>query len=94
MRIGKVIGNIWATRKEARLGGFKLMLVQTINIHDGSLVGEPIVATDLIDAGVGETVIYVAGSSARTASGNSSLPVDATIIAIVDNYDADFGLLK
>ncbi len=94
MRIGKVIGNIWATRKESRLGGFKLMLVQTINIADGSLVGEPIVATDLIDAGVGETVIYVAGSSARTASGNSSLPVDATIIAIVDNFDADFGLLK
>ena len=94
MRIGKVIGNIWATRKESRLCGFKLMLVQTIDIRDGSLVGEPIVATDIIDAGVGETVIYVAGSSARTASGNVSLPVDATIIAIVDNYDADFSLLK
>ena len=31
MRIGKVIGNIWATRKEEKLAGLKLLIVQPIN---------------------------------------------------------------
>ena len=72
MKIAKVIGNIWATRKEERLSGFKLLILQPINIIDGSVDEVPIVATDMIGAGIGETVIYVSGSSARSATGRSS----------------------
>ena len=89
MKIAKVIGNIGATRNEPRLSGYKLLLLQPENIIDASPDGPPIVATDLIGAGVGEAVIYVGGSSARSASGDMSLPVDATVIAIIDNHDVN-----
>lgn len=94
MKVAKVIGNIWATRKEQRLSGFKLLILQPINIIDGSLDEVPIVATDTIGAGVGETVIYVGGSSARTASGDKSNPVDASVVGIVDDQDLDTSVLK
>ena len=34
MKTGKVIGNIWATRKEERLSGMKLLIVQPFNPAD------------------------------------------------------------
>jgi len=87
MKIGKVIGNIWATRKEERLEGYKLLLVQPLNIIDGSRDRVPIVAVDTIGAGVGETVLFVGGSSARSAAKDNSTPVDATIVGIVDDME-------
>lgn len=89
MKVGKVIGTIWATRKEPLLEGYKLLLVQPINIIDGSNDRVPIVAADIIGAGVGETVIYVGGSSARSATERSDTPVDATIVGIVDDLELD-----
>jgi ethanolamine utilization protein EutN len=89
MKIAKVIGNIWATRKEERLSGFKLLILQPINIIDGSVDEVPIVATDMIGAGIGETVIYVSGCSARSATGNMSNPIDASVIAIVEGSEIE-----
>lgn len=93
MRIAKVIGNIWATRKEDKLSGIKLLIVQPINIVDGSKVKEPIVAADIIGAGIGETVLYVGGSSARGAAGGIDIPVDATVVGIVDDHEIDQALI-
>lgn len=63
MQIAKVIGNIWATRKESTLTGMKLLIVQPINILDNDMpCSVPIVAADMIGAGMGETVIIVTGS--------------------------------
>lgn len=59
MKTGKVIGNIWATRKEERLAGLKLLVIQPIDLLDDSPIEYPIVAADIIGAGVGEKVIYV-----------------------------------
>jgi ethanolamine utilization protein EutN len=42
---------------------------------------------DTVDAGVGETVLIVSGSSARMASGMKDSPVDATIVGIVDSVE-------
>ena len=89
MQIAKVIGNIWATRKEQKLAGFKLLIVQPINILDGSKDKAPIVAADIIGAGVGETVLIVGGSSARSAAGDAQMPVDATVVGIVDDQEID-----
>lgn len=89
MKVGKVIGTIWATRKEEKLAGLKLLLVQPINIVSGSGDGSPIVAADTIGAGVGERVILVGGSSARRAAGGSDTPVDATVVGIVDDMEID-----
>lgn len=89
MKVGKVIGNIWATRKEEKLSGFKLLLIQPLNVLDNSAAGVPLVAADIIGAGVGERVIFVGGSSARNASGDNSTPVDATVVGIVDDMEID-----
>lgn len=93
MQVAKVIGNIWATRKDQRLAGLKLLLVQPINPLTGGLDRVPMVAADIIGAGVGETVLVVGGSSARSAAGNMNLPVDATVVGIVDGQDIDAGVL-
>ncbi|WP_312650584.1 EutN/CcmL family microcompartment protein [Aminipila sp.] len=87
MKAGMVIGNIWATRKDEKLEGLKLMIVQPLNIIDNTPIGPPIIAADTIGAGVNEKVIYVGGSSARMPVGGSNIPVDATIIGIVDGQD-------
>ncbi len=94
MRVAKVIGNIWSTRKDEQLNGLKLLLVQPLDIRDDSLYKVPIVAADTIGAGVGETVIVVGGSSARSAAGDMSIPVDATVVGIVDDMEFDLGVLQ
>ena len=94
MKIAKVIGTIWATRKEERLNGYKLLIVQPVNILNGALDHAPIVAADMIGAGVGETVIIVGGSSARSAVGDMSVPVDATVVGIVDDQEIAPDLLE
>jgi len=94
MKIGKVVGKIWATRKDERLEGYKLLLVQPLNILDNSYDRVPIVAVDTIGAGVGEMVIFVGGSSARSVTKDSSIPVDATIVGIVDDLELDAKSIK
>lgn len=86
MFIAKVVGNLWATRKEDTLIGRKLMIVQPARL-DGTPNGEELVAVDTIDAGVGEMVIVAQGSSARKAVGQQDSPVDAAIVAIIDIHE-------
>ena len=87
MKVAKVIGNIWSTRKDEKLRSYKLPVVQHINLLTGAKEAAPIIAADTIGAGVGETVIYVGGSSARSAAGDMSVPVDATVVGIVDDQE-------
>lgn len=94
MRVAKVIGNIWATRKEDRLSGIKLLLVKPLNILDEQDDMMPMVAADIIGAGVGETVLIVGGSSARSAAGDMSVPVDASVVGIVDDLEIDKSVLE
>lgn len=86
MLVGMVIGNVWATRKHDGLSGSKLMVVEPQRFP-GHGQGTPIVAVDLIGAGIGETVLVVSGSSARLSLGDGSAPVDSVIVAIVDKVD-------
>lgn len=87
MQVGKVIGNIWATRKEQKLSGIKLLIVKPINYLDENLNICPVIAADMIGAGVGETVLIVSGSSARSATGDMSVPVDMAVVGIVDDKE-------
>ena len=89
MKVAKVIGTIWATRKEDRLSGLKLLLVQPLDGLTDLPYKVPIVAADIIGAGVGEKVLIVGGSSARSAAGDMSVPVDATVVGIVDDLEID-----
>ena len=83
MVLGKVIGTVVASRKESTLEGLKLLLVAACDAS-GKVTGNPVVAADAVGAGVGEVVLYAAGSSARQTEVTNNRPIDATIMAIVD----------
>ena len=53
----------------------------------GKPEGNYLVAIDTVDAGVGETVLIVSGSSARMAAGLKDCPVDAAIVGIIDEIE-------
>ncbi|MCI2062337.1 MAG: EutN/CcmL family microcompartment protein [Eubacteriaceae bacterium] len=87
MFLGKVIGTVVSTRKDERLRGNKLLVVQKLN-EKLLPSGESLIAVDTVDAGTGELVIFVSGSTARFASGDSA-PVDATVVGIVDTVEVE-----
>ena len=86
MLLGKIVGTVVATRKDPRLVSSKLLVVRPMDPR-GKTDGNYLVAVDTVDAGVGETVLVVSGSSARMASGLKDCPVDAAVIGIVDTVD-------
>ena len=83
MILAKVVGTVVATHKDDRLISSKLLLAQPID-PVGKAHGHHLVAVDTVDAGFGETVLIVSGSSARMAAGLKDVPVDAAIVGIVD----------
>jgi microcompartment protein CcmK/EutM len=84
--LAKIIGTVVATRKDPRLVSSKLMVARSIDPR-GKPEGNYLVAVDTVDAGVGETVLIVSGSSARMAAGLKDCPVDAAIIGIIDEIE-------
>lgn len=90
MILAQIVGTVVATRKDERLVGAKLLLVQPIE-PGGAPRGGPLVAVDTVDAGAGETVLVVSGSSARMAGDLKETPVDAAIVGIVDDVEVTSG---
>jgi len=84
----KVVGTVVATRKDERLVSNKLLVVRPVD-PAGTPDGNYLVAVDTVDAGNGETVLVVSGSSARMAFGLKDCPVDAAIVGIVDHVEVD-----
>ncbi|MFN8575612.1 MAG: EutN/CcmL family microcompartment protein [Candidatus Sericytochromatia bacterium] len=88
MLLGKVVGTVVSTNKEPRLEGLKLQVLEILDIK-----GKPnknyVIAIDAVGAGVGEIVLYAAGSSARQTEATNNKPCDAVIMAIVDSWDVN-----
>jgi ethanolamine utilization protein EutN len=85
MFIGKVVGNIWSTRKHAQLNNLKLLLVKPIS-KDGKFSGATTLAVDQnLGAGIGSTVLVVdEGGSAKKMLNNPKAPIRTIICGIVD----------
>ncbi|HEX7139065.1 MAG TPA: EutN/CcmL family microcompartment protein [Vicinamibacterales bacterium] len=86
MLLARIVGTVVATRKDPRLVSNKLLLARPVDPR-GKAEGSYLVAVDTVDAGVGETVLIVSGSSARMAAGMKDCPVDAAVIGIIDAVD-------
>lgn len=86
MFFGKVIGTVWATRKDPNTVGFTLQFIQPLDAHREK-VGDPIVAVDTVQAGPGDTVYYITAREATIPLPAEMAPVDATIVGIVDRID-------
>jgi len=83
--LGKVIGTVVASQKDAKLDGLKFQVLQILDLA-GGLTNTYVVAVDAVGAGIGETVMYASGSSARQTAATHNKPCDAVIMAIVDSW--------
>lgn len=88
MILGRVIGTVWATRKDEQTVGMTFQLVREVEL-DYSPKSGFVVAVDSVGAGVGEIVLVAQGSSGRQTELTRNKPVDAVIMAIVDRLDVD-----
>lgn len=86
MFLGRVIGTVWATRKDESLEGLRFLIVKKVDTNL-NLLSEFTVAVDSVGAGPGEIVMVASGSSARLTSITHEKPVDAVIMAIIDKVD-------
>jgi microcompartment protein CcmK/EutM len=91
MIVAKIVGTVVATRKDERLVSNKLLVARPVDPHGKPDGSNYLVAVDTVDAGVGETVLIVSGSSARMASGMKDCPVDAAIVGIIDTIEIHGG---
>lgn len=84
MILSQVVGEVVASRKHASQEAIKLLLVRQLD-RRGEQQGAPFVAVDVLDAGVGDTVLLTLdGWAAMTAVKRRKAPIDAAVIAVVD----------
>jgi microcompartment protein CcmK/EutM len=86
--LAKVKGNLVSTQKNENLRGHKLLLVHPVDL-EGEYIGEKdIIAIDLIDSGIGDTVIVTQeGAAVVQILGHRKAPVHSIIVANVDAID-------
>lgn len=94
MFIARVTGCVVSTQKVGSMTGHKLMTVEPLRVDPAQRdklvgTGRTFVCVDTVGAGEGETVLIVQGSSARLTPETEKLPVDATIIGIVDRVNVE-----
>ena len=58
MILGRVVGEVWATRRHSGLDGRKLLLVQPHLWYEPAFQVAHLVAVDTLGAGVGEDVVH------------------------------------
>lgn len=85
MYLGRVIGTVVSTSKNEDLIGMKLLIVERLDEHL-QRSGETEIAVDSVGAGNGEIVIVCGGSAARYVFGGN-VPVDKSIVGIVDTVE-------
>jgi ethanolamine utilization protein EutN len=87
MQICRVVGTVVSTRKNRKLEGAKLLLVQPLTL-EGATRGVALIAIDSVGAGIGERVLVVIeGKAAGDALGRKAAAVDAAVIGIIDTVD-------
>ena len=86
MRLGRVLGKVWATVKDEQLKGVKLALMQPVDEKDVPL-GQVLVAADTIGVREGDLVFWVSGAEATRPFSDRNIPSDVTITGLVDSLD-------
>ena len=89
MLVARVIGNVVATQKNAKLEGAKLLVVQPLDL-DGKDRGATVTAIDGADAGPGDRVLLVQdGKAAQLVLGKGTSAIDAAVVGVVDALDLE-----
>ena len=88
MILAKVKGNLVSTQKNSYLVGQKLLLVHPIDLNDNYIGKNDVVAIDVVDAGIGDTVLLVQeGKAVQQILGHRKAPVHSVVVAVVDSID-------
>jgi len=90
MFIGKIVGSVVATQKTESMRGSKLMMIEPYVVDPKTrdrliTTSRSLIAVDVVGAGEGQFVLAVQGSSARMTPETKPLPVDCTIIGVIDS---------
>ena len=88
MKLGRIVGTVVSSTKDEKIDGLKLYVVRDLSIEMTDKTSF-VIAADSVGAGVGEVVLYASGSSARQTKATDGRPVDATVMAIVDQIDVE-----
>ena len=91
MFLGKIVGQVWATKEVSDLQGKRLLVVEALDDmrEPGASKVSPVIAVDPIGAGIGEHVIVAFGKAARVAcGGDGDLAYEAAVVGIVDDVHA------
>jgi microcompartment protein CcmK/EutM len=88
MQLALVVGDVVATRKDGRLAGLTLLVLQPLT-PDRKPAGRTLVAVDAVGAGVGEEVFFVRGREASFPFHPAEPPVDAGVVGIVDHWTVE-----
>jgi ethanolamine utilization protein EutN len=84
MYLGRVVGSVWATMKDHRLEGHRLLLVQPVT-PELQPTGKRLICADWTGAGAGELVYWTRSREAAYAFLPEEVPVDSTVVGIVDS---------
>ncbi|HLG31409.1 MAG TPA: EutN/CcmL family microcompartment protein, partial [Ignavibacteriaceae bacterium] len=88
MLLAKVKGNLVSTQKNSNLIGQKLLLVHAVDTQNNFIGDKDIIAIDIVDAGIGDTVLLVQeGKAVQQILGHKKAPVHSVIVAVVDSID-------
>ncbi|MBM4373064.1 MAG: EutN/CcmL family microcompartment protein [Deltaproteobacteria bacterium] len=89
MILGTVVGTVWATKKNPRLENLKLVIVRPDFWHEPSHDVAHLVAVDHLEARAGQRVVVCVGQPGRWIAGDPRVPVEASVMAIVDRVEGD-----
>lgn len=91
MFLGKVVGQVWATKGVPDLRGKRLLIIEALDDmgDPGAPKVTPVIAVDPVGADLGEHVMVAFGKAARVAcGGDGDLAYEAAIVGIVDDVYA------
>jgi microcompartment protein CcmK/EutM len=87
MILARVVGDLYSTVKSPHFEGYKILVVQPLDL-DLKPKGNTLLALDRVDAGPDDVVLVnKEGGSARIIFENPDIPLQAVIVAVVDNLD-------
>ena len=90
MILAKVKGNLVSTQKNSYLVKQKLLLVHPIDLKNNYIGKNDVVAIDVVDAGIGDTVLLVQeGKAVQQILGHKNAPVHSLVVAVVDSIDVN-----
>jgi len=90
MFLGRVVGCVVSTVKDAALIGQRLLIVQPVK-PDLTPTGKRLIVLDSVGAGAGELIYWCRGKESSFPFLPAEVPADGTIVGIVDHVDLERG---